>query len=40
MIKATFFTGSFYLNNRQFDITDPVSNIMIVCMVATYLKKD
>lgn len=26
MIKATFFTSPFYLNNRQFDILDEVSN--------------
>ncbi len=38
MIKATFFTGSFYLNNRQFDITDPVSNIND-CLYGCYLLK-
>ena len=26
MIKATFFTGPFYLNNRQFDVLDKISN--------------
>ncbi len=26
MIKATFFTGQFYLNNRQFDMLDKISN--------------
>lgn len=26
MIKATFFTGQFYLNNRQFDISDEIAN--------------
>lgn len=25
-MKATFFTGSFYLNNRQFDMSDEISN--------------
>jgi len=38
LIKATFFTGSFYLNNRQFDITDPVSNIND-CLYGCYLLK-
>lgn len=38
MIKATFFTGSFYLNNRQFDITDPVANIND-CLYGSYLLK-
>ena len=27
MIKATFFTSSFYINNRQFDISDNVVNM-------------
>ena len=26
MIKATFFTGLFYLNNRQFDLSNKISN--------------
>ncbi|PKP62139.1 hypothetical protein CVT91_00470 [Candidatus Atribacteria bacterium HGW-Atribacteria-1] len=26
MIKATFFTGPFYLNNRQFDVSNKISN--------------
>jgi hypothetical protein len=26
MIKATFFTGLFYLNNRQFDVSNKISN--------------
>jgi len=26
MIKAAFFTGPFYLNNRQFDVSDKISN--------------
>ncbi len=38
MIKATFFTGSVYLNNRQFDITDPVFNIND-CLYGCYLLK-
>ena len=38
MIKATFFTSSFYLNNRQFDISDKISN-RDDCLYGFYLLK-
>ena len=38
MIKATFFTGLFYLNNRQFDISDNISN-RDDCLYGFYLLK-
>ena len=38
MIKATFFTSSFYLNNRQFDISDEISN-RDDCLYGFYLLK-
>lgn len=38
MIKATFFTGSFYLNNRQFDMSDEISN-RDDCLYGYYLLK-
>lgn len=38
MIKATFFTSPFYLNNRQFDISDKVSN-RDDCLYGFYLLK-
>lgn len=36
MIKATLFTGSFYLNNRQFDISDKIRDN---CLYMFYLLK-
>ena len=38
MIKATFFTSSFYLNNGQFDISDKISN-RDDCLYGFYLLK-
>ncbi len=38
MIKATLFTNSFYLNNRQFDIGDEVANVND-CLYGFYLLK-
>lgn len=38
MIKATFFTSSFYLNNRQFDMSDKISN-RDDCLYGFYLLK-
>jgi hypothetical protein len=38
MIKATFFTGSFYLNNRLFDMSDEISN-RDDCLYGFYLLK-
>lgn len=38
MIKATFFTGPFYLNNRQFDVLDKISN-RDNCLYGFYLLK-
>jgi len=38
MIKATLFTGSFYLNNRQFDMSDEISN-RDNCLYGFYLLK-
>lgn len=38
MIEATFFTSSFYLNNRQFDISDEISN-RDDCLYGFYLLK-
>lgn len=38
MIKATFFTGPFYLNNRQFDVLDKTSN-RDNCLYGFYLLK-
>ena len=38
MIKVTFFTGPFYLNNRQFDILDKISN-RDNCLYGFYLIK-
>lgn len=38
MMKATFFTGSFYLNNRQFDMSDEISN-RDDCLYGYYLLK-
>lgn len=39
MIKATFFTSSFYLNNRQFDISDEISN-RDDCLYGSYVLKE
>ena len=39
MIKATFFTSSFYQNNRQFDINDDIAN-RDNCLYAGYLLKE
>jgi len=39
MTKATFFTSSFYLNNRQFDISDKISN-RDNCLYGFYLLKE
>ena len=39
MIKATFFTGPFYLNNRQFDVLDKISN-RDNCLYGFYLLKE
>jgi hypothetical protein len=39
MIKATLFTGSFYLNNRQFDMSDKISN-RDDCLYGSYLLKE
>ncbi|MBA7511064.1 hypothetical protein ES705_03054 [subsurface metagenome] len=39
MIKATFFTSSFYLNNRQFDMSDEISN-RDDCLYALYVLKE
>ncbi|WP_321507957.1 glycosyltransferase family 10 domain-containing protein [uncultured Methanoregula sp.] len=36
--KATFYTGSYYCNNRQFDIDDPVAN-RDNCLYPLYLLK-
>ncbi len=36
MIRATFFTSPFYLNNRQFDLSDKVAN-MNDCLYGAYL---
>jgi len=38
MIKAAFFTGPFYLNNRQFDVSDKISN-RDNCLYGFYLLK-
>lgn len=38
MIKATLFTGSFYLNNKQFDMSDEISN-RDDCLYGFYLLK-
>ena len=38
MIKAAFFTGSFYLNNGQFDVSDIISN-RDNCLYGFYLLK-
>ena len=38
MKKATFFTSSFYLNNRQFDVSDKISN-RDNCLYGSYLLK-
>lgn len=38
MIKATFFTSSFYLNNRLFDMSDEISN-RDDCLYCFYLLK-
>jgi hypothetical protein len=39
MTKATFFTSSFYLNNRQFDISDKISN-RDNCLYGFYLLRN
>ena len=39
MIKATFFTGPFYLNNRQFDVLDKISN-RDNCLYGFYLLRE
>ena len=39
MIKATFFTSSYYLNNRQFDMSDEISN-RDDCLYGFYLLKE
>ena len=39
MIKATLFTGPFYLNNRQFDISDEISN-RDDCLYGSYVLKE
>jgi len=39
MKKATFFTGTFYLNNRQFDIMDPIANTND-CLYGCYILKE
>ena len=39
MIKATLFTGSFYLNNRLFDMSDEISN-RDDCLYGSYVLKE
>lgn len=39
MVKATFFTSKFYLNNRQFDLFDEISN-RDNCLYGSYLLKE
>ena len=39
MIKATFYTSSFYLNNRLFDLSDEISN-RDDCLYGFYLLKE
>ncbi len=39
MVKATFFTSKFYLNNRQFDLLDEISN-RDNCLYEGYLLKE
>ncbi len=39
MIKATFFTSKFFLNNRPFDMSDEISN-RDNCLYGIYLLKE